>query len=151
MKNKNKKNSEVRSVGRPAATINYPNRKFTLADLAAENTHVTKLCLIKHLEKDKLLGKKSVIVRLGKDEKRASASGKGAKQWVYQKRSRQGIGSVSHTKSIVVEAVKIETPIATPTTPLEVAPLSAHYEAQKEALLGTTTATPTAEFEPAGA
>ena len=146
MKNKNKKTTEVRSVGRPMATINYPNRKFTLADLAAENTHVTRLCLIKHLEKDKLLNKKSLIVRLGKDEKRASASGKGAKQWVYQKRSRQGIGSVSHSKSIVVEAVKIETPVATPT-----APLSAHYEAQKEALLGTTTATPTAEFEPVGA
>ena len=141
MKNKNKKNNEVRSVGRPMATINYPNRKFTLADLAAENTHVTRLCLIKHLEKDKLLNKKSLIVRLGKDEKRASASGKGAKQWVYQKRSRQGIGSVSHSKSIVVEAVKIETPVATP-TPVET-PLSAHYEAQKAELLGTPTPTET--------
>jgi hypothetical protein len=141
MKNKNKKNNEVRSVGRPAATINYPNRKFTLTDLAAENTHVTKLCLIKHLEKDKLLNKKSLIVRLGKDEKRASASGKGAKQWVYQKRSRQGIGSVTHSKAIVVEAVKIETPTATPTPTVE-PPISANYEAQKAALLGTATHEP---------
>ena len=139
--NKNKKNNEVRSVGRPAATINYPNRKFTLSDLAAENTHVTRLCLIKHLEKDKLLNKKSVIVRLGKDEKRASASGKGAKQWVYQKRSRQGIGSVSHSKTIVVEAVKIETPTATHTPTVET-PISANYEAQKAALLGTATPEP---------
>lgn len=134
MKNKNKNNNEVRGVGRPAATINYPNRKFTFADLKDENTHVTPLCLRKHLEKDALLGKKSLIIKL--DEKRPTASGKGRKLEVYQKRSRQGIGSVSKpvAKTVIVEAVKITTPVAVP-TPVE-APLSANYEAQKAELFG---------------
>ena len=145
MKNKNKKNTEVRSVGRPAATINYPNRKFTFADLKAENTHVTPLCLRKHLEKDAELGKKSMIVKL--DEKRSTASGKGRKLEVYQKRSRQGVGSVSKpvAKTVPVEAVKITTPTPTPVE----APLSANYEAQKAELLGTPT--PTVDTAPVAA
>ena len=148
MKNKNKKNNEARGVGRPSATINYPNRKFTFADLKAENTHVTPLCLRKHLEKDALLGKKSLIVKL--DEKRPTESGKGRKLEVYQKRSRQGIGSVAKTvsapiaKPVIVEAVKIEATAVVPTAPVAEAPLSADYEAQKAALLGTTENPPVA-------
>jgi len=143
MKNKNKKN-KVRGVGRPAATINYPNRKFTFTELVAENTHVTPLCLRLTLKRDAELGKKSFIVKL--NEKRPNASGKGRKLEVYQKRSRQGIGSVSKpvAKTITVEAIKIEAPVvATPTAP--VVPLSANYEAQKAELLGT----PATETTPA--
>ena len=145
MKNKNKKNKEVRGVGRPAAEINYPNRKFTFTELVAENTHVTPLCLRLTLKRDAAFGKKSFIVKL--DEKRPNASGKGRNLEVYQKRSRQGIGSVSKpvAKSITVEAVKIETPAVAPVAPTPTpaeAPLSAAYEAQK-AELGIATPTPT--------
>jgi len=151
MKNKNKKN-EVRGVGRPSATINYPNRKFTFSDLKAENTHVTPLCLRKHLEKDALLGKKSLIVKL--DEKRPTESGKGRKLEVYQKRSRQGIGSVAKTvkpvtKTVTVPVVAIATPAAdtipipTPTVEtatIAVSPTSPEIKALADELIGKTPA-----------
>jgi hypothetical protein len=133
MKHKNKNKSvETRGVGRPAATINYPNRKFTFQDLIAENTHVTPLCLRLHLKSDAKLGKKSLIVKL--DEKRPTPTGLGRKLEVYQKRSRQGIGSVAKTvkpkkakKTVAVEVLKVESaPVAVPTpTPVEAPPVAA--------------------------
>lgn len=117
-KNKSTKNSKSvkRNVGRPAATINYPNRKFTFDELKAENTHVTPLCLRLTLKRDAALGKKSLIVKV-KGELRENASGKGRKLEVYQKRSRIGIGSGKSSKSSapVAQTVAVPAPVVTPT------------------------------------
>ena len=91
MKNTNK---SVRKAGRPSAIITFPNKKFTFADLQADNTHVTALTLRKHLSKDMFTEdgnarRNSEIVRV-KDETREPnhETGLGRKTFVYIKRSR---------------------------------------------------------------
>jgi hypothetical protein len=139
MKNKNKnKQIETRGVGRPAKAINYPNRKFTMPDLVELNKDIcTKLCLIQHLQKDALLGKKSVIVKT--DEKRPNASGRGRKLEVYQKRSRMTAGAVAPVatkRKVKAKAITVTVATVAPVEPVAVPVVTTEqYEAQKAALL----------------
>ena len=121
MKNKNKK-TENRGVGRPEKAIKWPNRKFTMADAVELNKgNCTKLCIIKHLVKDVLLGKKSEIIKL--DEKRSTASGRGRKLDVYQKRCRQniltGIKTTVKASPVIIPVVSLtaEVPAVSPSSP----------------------------------
>ena len=134
MKNKNKnKQIETRGVGRPAKAINYPNRKFTMPDLVELNKDIcTKLCLIQHLQKDALLGKKSVIVKT--DEKRPNASGRGRKLEVYIKRSKLAVATSTVAKAIA-KAKKTSTVKVVDIKPEIIPVTTADYEAQKAALL----------------
>ena len=104
----NKSNKTAnRSVGRPKAAINWPNKKFTFADLVAVNTHVTPLCLRNTLKRDAALKKHSHIVKLD-GELRDTESGKGRKLEVYTKRSRLNIGK--ETAAPVAKTVTVSVP-----------------------------------------
>lgn len=110
----NKNPIAKRSAGRPAAKINYPNRKFTFPELMKENTHVTPLCLRQTLKRDAELGKKSLIVKI-KGELRKNASGKGRKLEVYQKRSRiTDASTVASVKPVKTITVAVPAPVAAP-------------------------------------
>ena len=102
--NMKKHTSTNRSPGRPRAVINYPNRKFTFADLENDNPKVTPLTLRKFLKRDAALGKNSEIVRIiGESREPDSSKGLGRKTFVYIPRTKAG--SVKVAKS--PKAVKV--------------------------------------------
>lgn len=113
--------TETRSVGRPKAEINFPNKKFTFADLVEVNTHVTPLCLRNTLKRDVELKKHSLIVKL--DELRPTESGKGRKLEVYIKRSRLNIGKETATPVAKSVTVSVPAPV-TAEVPAETAPVA---------------------------
>lgn len=114
------KNNIKQKAGRPAAQINWPQTSFTHAELCAANTHVSGLCLRKHIKedvtKDPNTGRyKSLVVKT--DEKRDNGSGKGRKLEVYQLRFPTATMTIPVVK---VNPAPVEVPINV-TTPEPVA------------------------------
>lgn len=127
MKNKNA------GVGRPKAAINVPNKKFTFADLVAENPHVTPLTLRKFIKRDmftkngKTNNKSELVLVEGDKREPNSTLGLGRKTLVYSKRSRlNGLKDAKKTKVTVDVGVGADATVVAPV---------ADYEATKAALL----------------
>lgn len=135
-----KKNKNINvGVGRPKAVINVPSKKFTFADLVAENSHVTPLTLRKFIKRDMFTstGKhnhKSTLVLVEGDKREPNSTlGLGRKTLVYAKRNR-----VNTLKDVTKSKVSVN--VGTDTT---VDPVVDH-EVSKAALFVPTVTDPVA-------
>jgi len=126
---KNKNADAPRSVGRPMAAINIPNRKFTFADLENVNPHVTPLTLRKFLKRDMLTEegnpKRNSTLVLVKDEQREpnSEKGLGRKCHVYAKRSRLQSKTARKSTATVNVGTSADTPAVTVTDSVPSSPV----------------------------
>jgi hypothetical protein len=105
--------TQKRGAGRPMAKINWPNKRFTFADLKEANDHVTPLTLRKALKRDADRKGRSEIVLLknifGEPDHK---NGLGRKTFVYIRRTRQN--ALKKARKTVSVSVSTPAPAVTP-------------------------------------